>query len=69
MNNSERRDEDDETLTAQEAWIYLRIGRTAFYEGVRSGAIPHKRLGRKIIVYKGAIREWFGGPASREKKI
>lgn len=51
--------DDDAAMTAKESWRYLRIGRTKFYEDVRSGKIPHKRLGDRIICYKAALRAFL----------
>ena len=39
-----------ETYTVTEAARILGIGRSAAYEGVQSGQIPHIRVGRRILV-------------------
>lgn len=57
---------DDDAMTSKEAWTYLRIGRTTFYEGVRHGRIPHKRFGDRIVCYKAALRALL--TASDEKR-
>lgn len=45
----------DEILVAREAWEYLRVGRTKFYEEIRKGTIPHTRLGDRILCYRSAL--------------
>ena len=46
-------------LTVQEAAAYLRIGRTATYEAVRTGAIPSVRLGRLVRIPRDALLAWL----------
>ena len=43
------------TLTVEEAARVLGIGRTLAYEGVRTGAIPSVRVGRRLLVPKAAL--------------
>jgi len=38
------------TLTVEEAGLFLGIGRSAAYEAVRRGEIPHLRIGRRLLV-------------------
>lgn len=47
-------------LTVEEAADFLRIGRSAAYEGVKTGAIPHVRIGKLIRIPKAALLEWLG---------
>ncbi len=38
------------TITVEEAATFLRIGRSAAYEAVHRGEIPHVRIGRRYLV-------------------
>ena len=49
------------TLTVPEAGIVLGIGTTAAWRGVRSGAIPSLRLGRRVVVPVAALERLLGG--------
>ena len=44
-------------LTVEEAAQVLRISRGSAYEGVRTGEIPHVRIGRTIRVPRRAMEE------------
>jgi excisionase family DNA binding protein len=44
------------TLTVEEAGDALGISRASAYEGVRTGAIPSLRIGRRIVVPTAALR-------------
>jgi excisionase family DNA binding protein len=44
-----------QTLTVEEAADVLGIGRTLAYEAVRRGEIPTVRLGRRLLVPRGAL--------------
>jgi excisionase family DNA binding protein len=43
------------TLTVEEAGRLLGVGRQAAYEGVRTGAIPALRIGRRLVVPRPAL--------------
>jgi excisionase family DNA binding protein len=43
------------TFTVEEVAVVLGIGRTLAYEGVRTGAIPSVRVGRRVLVPKAAL--------------
>ena len=43
------------TISVEEAGQYLGIGRSAAYEGVRSGDIPAIRIGRRWLVPVAAL--------------
>lgn len=45
------------TLTVPEAAKVLGIGRGLAYEGVRTGAIPSVRIGRRVVVPIAALRQ------------
>jgi excisionase family DNA binding protein len=46
--------------TVEEAAAVLGIGRTAAYEGVRSGEIPAVRIGKRWVCPKAAVKRKFG---------
>ncbi len=43
------------TLRVEEAAALLGIGRSAAYEGVRSGQIPSIRIGKRVLVPRAAL--------------
>lgn len=48
------------TLTVEEAADVLRISRGSAYEGIRSGEIPHVRIGRTIRVPRHMLLKFLG---------
>jgi excisionase family DNA binding protein len=46
-------------LTVEEAARFLRIGRSAAYEGVRAGTIPSVRVGKLYRIPRGMLMEWL----------
>ncbi len=48
-------------MTVPEAATFLRVGRTACYEAVRSGQIPSIRIGRSIRVPRAALERLLSG--------
>lgn len=46
-----------ETYTVAEVAEMLGISLTVAYEGIRSGEIPSLRVGRRILVPRGALNE------------
>ncbi len=46
-------------LTVEETARFLRIGRSAAYELVRTNSIPHVRLGKLIRIPRGALLAWL----------
>ena len=46
---------EPEFLTSDQAMRVLQIGPYAFYEGVRTGQIPHVKIGRLIRIPKAAL--------------
>lgn len=43
------------SLTVEEAAATLGIGRSSAYAAVRSGELPHVRLGKRVIIPASAI--------------
>jgi excisionase family DNA binding protein len=56
--------EDRKTLTVEEAARELGIGRGLAYEGVRTGAIPAVRVGRRLLVPRAALDRLLAGDAA-----
>lgn len=52
------------TISVEEAARVIGIGRSAAYEAARTGAIPTRRLGRRLLVPVPALLEWLGVPQS-----
>lgn len=46
----------------EEAAQILGIHPSTVYELVRAGTLPHKRLGRRIIIPARALEEWINTP-------
>jgi excisionase family DNA binding protein len=49
------RSEEPLVFTVEEAAALLRISRGLAFAAVRSGSIPHIRIGRRILVPRGAL--------------
>jgi excisionase family DNA binding protein len=48
-------------LTPMEAARLLGLGRSAMYERLRTGEIPHKRLGRKYLISRLVLARFVSG--------
>lgn len=53
------------TLTVEEAAIRLGISRPTAYEAVKSGALPHIKLGRRILVPVQALERMLNQASGR----
>ncbi|MDW8482677.1 MAG: helix-turn-helix domain-containing protein [Meiothermus sp.] len=40
----------------------LSVSATTIYELVRAGTLPHKRLGRRIVIPARALEDWINTP-------
>ncbi len=49
---------DELMLRADEAFRTLKVGRTKGYELLRSGDLPVVRVGRRLLVPRGALEDW-----------
>ncbi len=47
-------------LTVEEAAVLLRVSRGLAFAAVRTGAIPHVRIGRRILIPHRALLELLG---------
>ena len=52
---------DGDVLTVPEAAKLLRVGRNGLYEAIARGEVPHRRIGRKILLSQTAIVRWLEG--------
>jgi excisionase family DNA binding protein len=52
------------TVSVEEAGRFLGIGRSAAYEAVRRGEIPHLRIGRRVLVPVPRLLALLGHKAS-----
>ena len=48
-----------EVLTAVEVAKLLGVDRKTIYEAAKSGQLPHRRLGRRLIFERGAVLAWL----------
>ncbi|MEX1253320.1 MAG: helix-turn-helix domain-containing protein [Dehalococcoidia bacterium] len=48
-------------LTVEEAATLLRLSRGSAYEGVRTGAIPSIRVGRRVLIPKARLDALLAG--------
>ena len=48
-------------LTPDQALAFLGkcIGRASFYAAINRGEVPHKRLGKRIIIPRAAFLRWL----------
>lgn len=65
MNPTLRFDELPDILTVDEAAEYLRLGRSAVYEAVRTKAIPSVRVGKRILIPRSGLRPFVEAPTVR----
>lgn len=47
-------------LTVDEAAVLLRVSRGLAFAAVRTGTIPHLRIGRRILIPRNALYELIG---------
>jgi excisionase family DNA binding protein len=52
------------TISVEQAAQVIGIGRSAAYEAARTGQLPTRRLGRRLLVPVPALLEWLGLPQS-----
>ena len=54
------KDEQD-ILTVDEAAEFLRISRNSLYDAINRDEVPHRRIGRRIILSKEILFRWVSG--------
>lgn len=50
-----------EVFSPQEAARFLGVGKNAVYDAVNRGAIPSRRIGRRILISRMALEKWLEG--------
>lgn len=53
-------------FSVRQAAAYLGVSAWTVYEYCRQGAIPHRRVGRRILIGREALRRWLEEGAERE---
>ena len=48
-------------LTVPEAAQLLRVARKTLYEALSRGQVPHRRIGKRIVLHRSVLMEWLGG--------
>jgi excisionase family DNA binding protein len=48
-------------LTVEEMGAALGISRASAYRACQKGIIPHKRVGKRIIIEKSVLKDWLRG--------
>lgn len=48
-----------EVMTVDEAAAFLGVDRNTVYEYTTRGVIPHQRLGKRILLRRGALIAWL----------
>jgi hypothetical protein len=65
------RNEEPAALTATQAHAMLGkvISRAGFYAAINRGEVPHRKLGKRIIIPRRAFLEWLesAGPAASSR--
>jgi excisionase family DNA binding protein len=56
-----KRPADPNVLSADEVAARIGIGRRQVYEAAARGAIPHQRVGQRILFYWPAVVAWLSG--------
>jgi excisionase family DNA binding protein len=46
-------------LSADEVAAWLKVDRKSVYNGAARGAIPHQRLGKRLLFSRAAIVAWL----------
>jgi excisionase family DNA binding protein len=53
------------TVTVEEAAVLLGVSRSSAYQAVRTGELPARRLGRRLVIPAAALTRWLeGDPAA-----
>ncbi len=53
--------EPSEVMSADEVAEFLGVDRNTVYDYAGRGAIPHQRLGKRILFRRGALLSWLEG--------
>lgn len=64
---SERRQEENLVMRADEVRQMLGIGRNTLYNWCELGIIPHKRVGRVILFSRKRIEKWLDNNENKRR--
>ena len=53
---------DKQVYTVEEVAAILGVSRNTAYEGIKTNAIPHLKLGRRIVIPAQALNRLLAGP-------
>jgi excisionase family DNA binding protein len=56
-----KRPKDKHVLSAEQVAARIGIGRRQIYEAAGRNAIPHQRVGQRILFYWPAVVAWLSG--------
>lgn len=59
---------EPEIMTVEEGAAFLRISRTALYDAIGRGEVPHRRIGRSIRLHRSALVRWLSGDRVEHQK-
>ena len=54
-----------QVMTADEAAAFLGVDRNTIYEFAGRGAIPHQRLGKRLLFHRAALVSWLDANACK----
>ena len=58
---------NSDILDVDEAAALLKVSRRTVYNRVKAGAIPHARVGRKLLFHKQTLTQWVADGADLAK--
>ena len=50
---------ESDVMTVEEAAAFLGVDRNTVYEYTTRGVIPHQRLGKRVLLRRGALIAWL----------
>lgn len=58
-------DPDDPVMTAKEAAAFLGVSPWTLYAAASRHEVPHRRLGRRLLFLRSALKAWLRGANPR----
>jgi excisionase family DNA binding protein len=58
-------DHDDPVMTAKEAAAFLGVSPWTLYAAANRHEVPHRRLGRRMLFLRSALKAWLRGASPR----
>ena len=53
---------DREVMTVVQAAEFLGVGKNQLYDAIGRGEVPHRKIGRRIILHRAALVRWLQAP-------